>query len=333
VLRYPLVLALLFCCREDMPAAPAVDTFATPLSTEEAPATGDRALAPLPLRLTLDARKVALGKRLFGDMRLSGDGKVACSHCHSLERGGANGQARSQLPARSPVAVNVPSVFNGAFNFRFGWGGGYEDIGEQLDFAMAAAPVMNSSWAQAASVLARAGAERAAFSALYAGGLTAANLREVLAIYSLSLITPNARFDRFLRGELMLHEQEREGYALFREYGCVSCHQGINIGGNMLQRFGVVRDYFADRGDVRPVDLGLFNFTSRPEDRHVFRVPSLRNVALTAPYFHDASAETLEAAVAVMARYQLGRDLTTLQVGQLVAFLQALTGELDGRPL
>jgi cytochrome c peroxidase len=101
----------------------------------------------------------------------------------------------------------------------------------------------------------------------------------------------------------------------------------------MLQRFGVMRDYFANRGDLQLADLGLFAFSAREEDRHVFRVPSLRNVALTAPYFHDGSATTLEEAAATMARYQLGRELSAEQAGQIAAFLRTLTGELDGKPL
>lgn len=328
-----LALALLVACRDEVPTVHSPETFATPFSTQEAPANGDSALAPLPQRLVLDPRKVALGARLFRDPRLSGDGKVACADCHALDRGGANGQARSQLPGRQPVGVNVPSVFNAAFNFRFGWGGGYEDIGEQIDFAMQAPAVMHSSWSKAVSALARSAADRRAFAAAYADGLTEANLRDALAIYSLSLITPNSRFDRYLRGELALDAQEQRGYDLFRVHGCITCHQGINIGGNMLQRFGVMRDYFANRAELQPADLGLFTFSAREEDRHVFRVPSLRNVALTAPYFHDASAATLEEAAAIMARYQLGRELNPEQAGQIAAFLRTLTGELDGKPL
>jgi cytochrome c peroxidase len=333
MLRRLVVLALLAGCRDEVSAAHSPETFATPFSTQEAPANGDSALAPLPQRLALDARKVALGGRLFRDPRLSGDGKVSCLDCHALERGGANAQARSELPGRKPVGVNVPTVFNAAFNFRFGWGGGYEDIGEQIDFAMRAPTVMQSSWAHAVEVLSRSAQERQGFAAAYSGGLTQANLRDALAVYTLSLITPNARFDRYLRGELALEPQEQRGYELFRDHGCISCHQGINIGGNMLQRFGVMRDYFAGRSDLQPADMGLFAFTGRAEDRHVFRVPSLRNVALTAPYFHDASAATLEQAATAMARFQLGRELSAEQAGQIAAFLRTLTGELEGKPL
>ena len=122
--------------------------------------------------------------------------------------------------------------------------------------------------------------------------------------------------------------EERRGYEFFQSYGCIGCHQGVALGGNMFQRLGVVRDYFADRGDVTRADLGRFNVTGREADRHVFKVPTLRNVALTAPYFHDGSAPSLDDAVRVMARYQLGRDIPAADRAAIVAFLRSLTGEL-----
>lgn len=328
-----LSIACVACGGSPESTASAATTFPTPFSTEEAPATGDRALAALPRRLNLDAQKVELGSKLFRDARVSGDGKLACSDCHAFDRGGANGQAFSKFPGRKTGSVNVPSVFNSAFSFRFGWAGNLEDIGQQLDAAMESRAAMSGSWDEATLRLSNDRAIRVAFERVYSDGLTPLNLREVLAIYSLSLITPDSRFDRSLRGELALSSDEQHGYDLFRDYGCISCHQGINVGGNMLQRFGVIRDYFAGRTDLTPADQGLFAKTGREEDRHVFRVPSLRNVALTAPYFHDGSRATLEDAVTTMARYQLGRELTTEQAGQISAFLRTLTGELQGRPL
>jgi cytochrome c peroxidase len=328
-----LVLATLLGCQDSASSAPALQTFSTPFGTPLAPGSEHQALAPLPERLDLDPAKVRLGARLFQDRRLSGDGKVSCADCHSLRLGGAMGQPKSRLPDRNPVAVNVPSIFNLAFNYRFGWAGGFEDIGQQIDHAMQAAPVMHSSWAGAIAKLEPDAELRRAFLAVYAAPPNTERVREVLALYSLSLVTPNSRFDRYLRGELTLAPMEKRGYDLFRDHGCISCHQGINIGGNLLQRFGLMGDYFADRGGVQKADLGLFNFSARSEDRHVFRVPSLRNVALTAPYFHDASAQTLEQAATIMARYQLGRELDPEQAGAIAAFLRTLTGELEGRPL
>jgi cytochrome c peroxidase len=283
--------------------------------------------------LTLDPQKVELGKRLFRDRRISGDRKLACIDCHAFDRGGANGEARSSFEGRNPVPVNVPSVFNSAFSFRFGWAGNLEDIGQQLDAAMEASAAMAGTWDEATLRLIDDAAIRDAFDRLYSDGLTPFSLREVVALYSLSLITPNSRFDRYLRGELALSSDEQLGYDLFRDYGCISCHQGINVGGNLLQKLGVMRDYFAGRSDLTPADQGLFAKTGREEDRSVFRVPSLRNVALTAPYFHDGSRATLEDAVTTMASYQLGRELSAEQTGQIAAFLRTLTGELEGRPL
>jgi cytochrome c peroxidase len=184
---------------------------------------------------------------------------------------------------------------------------------------------MASSWEKAAENLAARPAYRARFLEVFPDGITPANVRAALLEYERSLITPNAPFDRYLRGDTAaISAEARQGFALFKDYGCASCHQGAAVGGNMLQRFGVMRDYFSERGDVKPPDYGKFNVTAREEDRFVFRVPSLRNVARTAPYFHDGSAATLERAVLVMARYQLGRELDAGAVAQIVAFLRTL---------
>jgi cytochrome c peroxidase len=134
-----------------------------------------------------------------------------------------------------------------------------------------------------------------------------------------------------LTGKGELGAREADGYELFKSVGCASCHQGINVGGNLFQRYGVMEDAFDGR-ELAESDYGRMLVTGREEDAHVFRVPSLRNVALTAPYFHDGSAETLEAAVQHMGRVQLGTVLTTDEIDAIVAFLRTLTGELDGKP-
>jgi cytochrome c peroxidase len=292
----------------------------------------DGALAPLPdERPPADAR-VRLGARLFHDPRVSEDERVSCATCHNLALGGANAHPRSALPGRNPVPVNVPTVFNLAYDFRYSWSGKFVDIGAQIDTALGLKDAMGTTWESVLLRLRRDPSYVADFGHVYPDGLTSGNLRDALVRYNLSLSTPGARFDRFLRGELALSEQEARGYTMFREYGCISCHQGVNVGGNMFQRFGVMRDYFSERGHVEKADLGLYNATEREEDRHVFRVPSLRNVALTAPYFHDGSADTLLAAVQTMARYQLGRELSRIQAADIVAFLTTLTGSTPEPP-
>ncbi|MFT3924083.1 MAG: cytochrome c peroxidase [Myxococcales bacterium] len=292
-----------------------------------------RAIEPLPERVDVDPARVALGERLFQDSRLSGDGSVACVDCHSLAHGGADGRVSSEAPGRPRGKVNVPSVFNVAFDFRYAWNGRFATIEQQLDFAMGSPAAMASSWERALAQLVRDGDLSAGFRAAYPGGLSVDSLRDALVAYCRSLVTPNARFDRFLRGELSLSAEEQRGYDTFRDYGCISCHQGVNVGGNMFQRFGVMRDYFRARGGVSQADFGRFAETGQEADRFVFRVPSLRNVALTAPYFHDGSVWTLEEAVTTMARVQLGRDLPGDKAAEIVAFLRSLTGELRGRPL
>ncbi len=281
---------------------------------------------PVPLDPEVDERRAALGERLFFDPVLSGDGTVSCASCHDLARGGADGLPHSALPNRTPGPVNVPTVLNVGLNFRWSWTGRWELMAEQIDVAILAQHAMASTL-EAGTEAARPTYARD-FEAVYRDGLTPTNLRDALTEYLRSLTTPNAPFDRYLRGdEGALDPEARRGWDLFRSYGCVTCHQGVNVGGNLFQRFGVMEDYLDTRAEQTPVDQGRYSVTHRESDRHVFRVPGLRNVALTAPYFHDGSAPTLGDAIQVMARYQLGRQLTEDQVRAIQAFLESLTGE------
>ncbi|MFM2303750.1 MAG: hypothetical protein RLZZ135_1160, partial [Cyanobacteriota bacterium] len=139
---------------------------------------------------------------------------------------------------------------------------------------------------------------------------------------------------RFLQGDkTALTKPEKEGYRLFKAYGCISCHQGVNIGGNMFQPFGVIGNYLVDRGKITTADLGRFNVTKNKDDRYLFRVPSLRNVAITPPYFHDGSVKTLKQAIAKMTKYQLGRPLAKEKIDLIAQFLRTLNGEYRGKPL
>jgi cytochrome c peroxidase len=160
------------------------------------------------------------------------------------------------------------------------------------------------------------------------------HVKDAIAEFERSLSTPNSRFDRYLRHDPnALTSGEQRGYALFKSFGCASCHQGAGVGGNMYQKLGIMAPYFTDRGHITKADLGRFNVTGDPRDMYMFKTPSLRNVDLTPPYFHDGSAPTLEDAVRMMARYQLGRHLTDDEVALIVQFLKTLTGELDGKAL
>jgi cytochrome c peroxidase len=193
---------------------------------------------------------------------------------------------------------------------------------------------MGGTWPQALAALYKNPQYRTEFNAIYRDGIQQNNVKDAIATFERSLITPNSRFDRFLRGNrTALNREELAGYQLFKEIGCTSCHQGQNIGSNMYQKLGIMEDYFAVRGKIKQVDMGRFNITKREQDRHFFKVPTLRNVALTPPYLHDGSAKTLEEVVKVMARYQLGKELKAADVARIVAFLRTLTGEYLGKPL
>lgn len=298
------------------------------------PNTEAEPIAPLPLMASLDNRKVELGRRLFHDTALSGDGSISCASCHNLASGGVDRLVRSRGIGGKEGAINAPTVFNSGFSFRQFWNGRVETLDEQVDGPLQHPAEMGATWPQVIAVLSKDPAYRAEFAAIYRDGIQPHNVRDALATFERSLVTPNSRFDRFLRGDrTALSEKELAGYRLFKRLGCASCHQGVNIGGNMYQKLGVMEDYFTARGNITEADLGRYSITRREEDRHVFKVPSLRNIALTMPYLHDGSATTLEDAVRVMARYQLGEKLDTDELEKIVAFLKTLTGEYRGKPL
>lgn len=289
----------------------------------------DEPVSPLPFAVTTAApERIALGERLFHETRLSRDGTVSCASCHALGLGGTDRRPVSVGVGGASGQLNTPTIFNVALNFVQFWDGRAASLEAQVAGPLHNPVEMASSWAQAIAALSEAPEYREAFARAYPEGITEGSITDALATFERSLITPNAPFDRYLRGDHgAIDDDARDGYAHFKAYGCASCHQGVGIGGNMFQRFGVMGDYFADRGSVTAADLGRYNVTGRDGDRHVFKVPSLRNVALTAPYFHDGSAETLEEAVEIMARYQLGRAVTAEDRRLIVAFLRTLTGE------
>jgi cytochrome c peroxidase len=303
----------------------------SPLPAREQP------LLPLPPAPKVDSRHAALGAKLFADPSLSADGTVSCAVCHPLDRAGADGLSHSRGVKGKETALNTPTIYNATFNFRYNWNGAYATLEDEFD-----APVtktLDTTWDAIVGKLRGDPAMNAAFAGAYPEGVTTANVKDALARYIDTLVTPNSRFDQYLRGDPdALSAEERRGYETFKELGCSSCHQGANVGGNLFQRFGVMHDYFRERGErggpaPTQAELGRYNTTKIPSDRHVFRVPSLRNVALTPPYFHDGSTPTLEQAVMLMGHVQLGRTLTPEQVAMIVAFLKTLTGPVTGGPL
>lgn len=315
-----LILPLLAAC--DAPPAP------SSVAVAPRPLAGDGAITPIVPADSLDDDKVTLGKALFSDPRLSRNDTISCAHCHPLDRYGTDGLPTSFGIDGRQGTLNAPTVFNSSFNFRQFWDGRAPTLEAQVDGPLTHPDEMDSSWAQALPKLNRDPELLKLAQSAYGKALDADAVRDALATFQRSLTTPDSPFDRYLRGdEKAIDARAREGWRLFRELGCVSCHQGTNIGGNMYSRLGQFDDYFTLR-PPKPSDLGRYNVTGREEDRFRFKVPSLRNVAQTAPYFHDGSIATLPEAVERIARSQLGLQLRPGETELIVAFLESLTAPL-----
>jgi cytochrome c peroxidase len=296
-------------------AAIAVVLLAEQRSAEEVPspsiqmnfASGEP-IDAVPAAAALNARKVALGRRLFEDRRLSSGSRVSCLDCHDTRSNGTQPRQRK--------GFDTPSVFNAALNPMLGWKGAQTTLEQQA--AGTIRVVMTSRGHDIEQMVKRFSSDRALNSAMrdvYGRDLDLGAMVDAISTYERTLVTPGSRFDRWLAGDAAsLSDQQLRGYRQFKRLGCASCHQARNVGGNMLQRHGIFRPL----ASASPAML---------------RVPSLRNVAETAPYFHDASAPTLRVAIKGMAASQLDVDLADQQISDIEAFLRSLTGMHDGRPV
>ncbi|GAB4393775.1 MAG: cytochrome-c peroxidase [Gammaproteobacteria bacterium] len=287
-------------------------------------------LLPIPTTVNVDKETVQLGYVLFHDRRLSKDNSTSCASCHNLATAGTNHTPVSFGVNKSPGLRNAPSVYNARYNYFLLWDAQNISLEEQIDGPVHNERELANDWPTIIKRLNTDKYYQEQFKNLYPDGITEANIKHAIGSFQRALNTPNARFDQFLRGDKSaLSPEEYAGYQLFINYGCVACHQGRNIGGNMYQKFGVFGDYYQDTHKPNNKDFGRYNLTKQEADRYVFRVPSLRNVELTFPYFHDGSVETLEEAVYIMGKYQLGRELTKEEIQQLITFLKTLTGEFE----
>lgn len=310
-------------------------TRAAHYATDAAAGRADEPLQPLPSHLDVDMKKAALGEKLFNDKRLSADGTLACSGCHAYEKAGTDNSRFSEGIRKQFGDINAPTVFNAVFNVRQFWDGRAADLQEQ-----AGGPPLNpiemgcAGWEEIVERLSADEALTAEARAIYADGWSGNNITDAIAEYEKTLITPNSRFDKWLRGDdAAITAEEAEGYRLFKQYRCASCHVGRSVGGQSFEYMDLKADYFADRGAPLKSDKGLMGFTGREEDLHRFKVPNLRNVELTHPYMHDGTVATLEESVSIMGRYLSGIPVSDNDRRLIVAFLRTLTGEFQGKPL
>lgn len=323
--------AVLACGVVGLTLATAQDSAGVTLQDFPAP-TMQEPISPLPQSVVLNSEKVRLGRRLFTDSRLSSGHGLSCASCHQPSLGMADGKpVSSGLPDYEGV-VNTLTVLNVGFNTKFSWSGQTLSLEEQADKVVESKRAMGGQWDKVLSELSTDSSLIAAFGQIYNDGLTRTNVVNALVEYEKSLITPNAPFDRFLRGdEGAIGEDAKAGYKIFKDYGCISCHQGVNVGGNMLQVFGIFGTPTSVTEGAKTE--GSTQGSGISDDKPVFRVPSLRNVAQTAPYFHDGSARSLPEAISMMAQYQLGRDISDSDISKLESFLKSLSGDPPAIPV
>jgi cytochrome c peroxidase len=272
-------------------------------------------ISSVPAPPVADPLKLAIGELLFADPRLSRDGSRACSSCHDLGTNGADGNRHDKAFDGSDLLFNTSTVFNAALSFRLGWEGRYRTLEAQTEALLENIGPMGTTVAGVVGKLSADPGMTRRFGEAYGHGPDRASLLDAIATYERSLLTPGSRFDQWLDGDAAaLSIEEQNGYQLFKSLGCVSCHQGVNVGGNLFQRHGIFHPLASPKPEI-------------------LRVPSLRNVAITPPYFHDGSAPTLDEAVRRMAAAQLDRALSDQQVEAIVAFLSTLTGTYRGTSL
>ena len=300
---------------------------------------GERAnepVRPIDLALEYDPAKAELGYALFHDPRLSVDNTVSCASCHDLGTAGVDNHRYSHGVNDLLGGVNAPTVFNAVYNFVQFWDGRAQTLADQ-----AAGPPLNPVEMASESfdqIIAKLKADKQfarAFVKVYPDGITAANITDAIEQFERTLITPDSKFDKWLRGDdSALTADELKGYELFKKYDCATCHAGPNLGGLSYELMGLRRHYFAERGlELTNEDNGRYKETQQERDRHRFKVPGLRNVEHTWPYYHDGTRETLEEAVRDMGLYQSGVELTDSEVAGITAFLKTLTGEYKGVPV
>ena len=312
------------------------ERFATGTACE---AFAQHALQPIPDSLATDIRKVTLGRKMYNDARISLDGTLSCATCHVIDKGGADsrGTRTSEGIYGQFGGINAPTVLNAAFNVEQFWNGRAHTLADQ-----AAGPPVNpvemgdQTWEQICERLKEDASLVAEFQSIYPEGITQATVTDAIAEYEKTLITPNDRLDQMLKGdENALTEEEKKGLAAFMDNSCAVCHVGKTLGGQSFETLGIYEDYYAAREQSNPDivynddDKGLAGFTGDTADLHRFKVPGLRNISKTSPYFHDGTQATIEDAVRAMFRFELGvKEAPESDVASISAFLRTLDGEI-----
>lgn len=281
-------------------------------------------IIPLIQEVSVDPQKAELGKKLWFDPRLSKSGFISCNSCHNLSMGGSDNLPTSIGHQWQEGPINSPTVLNSSLNFVQFWDGRADTLKAQAGGPIENPKEMASDHDLVVNVIASIPGYVEEFKTVYGDGeVNIDRITDAIAVFEETLITPNSRFDQWLRGDdKAITAQELEGYELFRNSGCVACHYGEGIGGSSFQKMGLLEEYKTEN-----LARGLADFTGKDSDHMFFKVPTLRNVVLTYPYFHDGQVNTLEEATQIMGRLQLGKKFTDEEVTKIVAFYGTLTGD------
>ncbi len=322
-IRQSVALALAFVATAALLAA-CSGTPTKTAATEPEKKLRDEPIQPLVSLTGIDTAKVELGRKLYFDPRLSRSGFISCNSCHNLSMGGTDNLVSSIGHQWHQGPINAPTVLNSSMNLAQFWDGRAKDLVEQAGGPIANPGEMGFTHELAVDVLRSIPAYVAEFHAVFGTDtVTIDEVKQAIAAFEETLVTPDARFDRWLKGDdAAITDDEKAGYELFKGAGCTTCHYGTAVGGSSFQKMGVVAAYA-----TRNPAVGRVGVTHDEADRMKFKVPTLRNVELTYPYFHDGAAATLDDAVATMGRIQLGREFTPEERGKVVAFLKTLTGQ------
>jgi cytochrome c peroxidase len=291
------------------------------------------AINPIPETPPTHSAKAALGNKLFHDKKLSADGTVSCATCHALNTGGVDGLVTSTGIHQQHGKINAPTVYNASHQFVQFWNGRAKDLTEQALGPVENPLEMGDKWDNVVKKIQADSEYQTLFAALEHSVISKETIADAIAEFEKTLDTPRSSFDKFLKGDQKaITDTAKKGYELFQSKGCVACHTGDYLGGAMYQRLNP--DYFKDRKTpITSEDEGRFAVTHNEADKYFFKVPMLRNIAITGPYFHDGQVKTLDEAVTKMGKYQLGQDLKPEEVKAIVAFLESLTGTYHGQPL
>jgi len=279
-------------------------------------------ITPLPENAIYSVAKAELGKKLFFDPILSNENKISCALCHDVLKNGADTTPFSKALNGKETNINTPTLLNASLNFVQRLDGSAQTLEDELALSIEDPLKMDTTFNEVVSKLSSS-SYKSSFEALYPDGVTKDNLINAIVEFEKALITPNSKFDRYLRGDSSaLNKEERIGYEKFQSTGCINCHNGVNVGSNMYQKMGLYTPY-----TQKKVSKGRVNVTHRERDKHVYKVPTLRNIELTAPYMHDGQVATLKEAIKSMREHQLGITNSSQSINQIEAFLKTLTGE------